>query len=213
MHLVMSFVLGSLVAATAMTGPALGEEPNKLKALASGPALTEALSRGGYVLYMRHTKTNRRQKDVDHLGDLSNCANQRNLSEEGREQAKMIGLAMQRLRINVGKIYSSPYCRAVDTAQLAFGKLQLEDNLRYLTFLSRENAIAATNWLHKQLSIPPKARTNTLLVSHTANLKKGLGLWPGNPGDVFVFRPAGDKGYTYVGRITPKEWLALAGLS
>lgn len=209
----MSFVLGAVMAGAVVSGPVLGEEPAKPKALAHGPALTEALSRGGYVLYMRHTKTNRRQKDVNHLGDLSDCGNQRNLSEEGREQAKMIGLAMQRLRIKVGKVYSSPYCRAVDTAQLAFGKLKRDKHLRYLTFLSRESAVAATNWLRKQLSIPPKSRTNTLLVSHTANLKKGLGLWAGNPGDVFVFRPGGDNGYTYIGRITPDEWLTLAGLS
>ncbi len=61
--------LGYVVAATA---PA--------KAALSSTDLVKELQAGGYVVYMRHTKTNKNEEDLDH-SDLSNCATQRNLDD------------------------------------------------------------------------------------------------------------------------------------
>ena len=50
--------------------------------------LATALRDGGVVLVMRHAKTETATDEKEFLGD---CSRQRNLSEEGREQARAIG--------------------------------------------------------------------------------------------------------------------------
>jgi hypothetical protein len=83
--------------------------------------LIDALRRGGCVIYFRHAATNPEQADtIDPR--LGRCEAQRNLSPDGRRMAAEIGGAFKTLRIPVGKVVSSPYCRTVDTAMLAFGR-------------------------------------------------------------------------------------------
>src|ERR1043165_8685349 len=53
---------------------------------------------------------------------LDDCATQRNLDEAGRAQARRIGEALRRRGVTVGTILSSPRCRCLDTARLAFGR-------------------------------------------------------------------------------------------
>lgn len=174
----------------------------------SGKALLEEVSKGGYVIYMRHTKTDKAQKDSD-VSDLSNCATQRNLNDEGRAQAKMIGAGLERYNVKVDRVLASPYCRAVETADIMFGRHEKADGLRYLTRLSPDEAAEATAWLKKEFGTAPAAGSNTILISHTANLKEGVGIWPKNAGDINVFKPTGDGGFTHVGTITADEWSVL----
>ena len=55
---------------------------------------------------------------------LDDCSTQRNLDEAGRTQATKVGEAFRRNRVAVGDVLSSPRCRCMDTARLAFGKAQ-----------------------------------------------------------------------------------------
>lgn len=174
----------------------------------SGKALVSDLAKGGYVIYMRHTKTDRDQKDSD-VSNLADCSKQRNLNDEGRKQAKSIGEAFVKLGINVGEILASPYCRATETAMIMFGHADKADELRYLTRLSPSEAEAANAWLKQQLGKPTKPGTNRILVSHTANLKTATDIWPKNAGDINVFKPNGNGGYTHVGTILVDEWSGL----
>lgn len=210
-RMLVAMALTCAVAAAVLPSSAVAQEVRRGIGVRGG-ALVEALSKGGYVIYMRHTKTERRQKDRDHLGDLSDCSNQRNLSAAGRKQARDIGQSFNVLGIEVGGVLSSPYCRAYDTAQIAFGKGKKHDNLRYLTFQPPEQAKESTKWLRRQLATVPPRGKNNVLIAHTANLKDGLGLWPKNAGDIFVFRPTGSD-FIFVGKIAPDEWYDLSGLS
>jgi phosphohistidine phosphatase SixA len=77
--------------------------------------------RGGAVLLMRHTQT------TPGVGDLpgwrlERCESQRNLDASGIAHAKRIGqwFAANQLRVTV--VRNSPWCRARDTATLAFGR-------------------------------------------------------------------------------------------
>lgn len=176
----------------------------------SGKPLLQALSGGGYVVYLRHTKTNKDQKDGE-ITDYADCSKQRNLSEEGKAQAKMIGDGLKKFSVPVSKVLSSPYCRAMETAAIVFGKGEKADELRYATRLTPEEAKAANEWVKKQLATAPAAGTNVVLVSHTANLKDATGIWPKNDGDINVFKPNGDGSFTHVGTITPEEWPGLTG--
>ena len=84
------------------------------------PAVLERLRRGGYVLAFRHAATDFSMTDTTR--DLRDCSRQRNLSAQGRRQARTIGISFRRLGIPVGRVLASPYCRTRQTARLAFGR-------------------------------------------------------------------------------------------
>ncbi|MEY3251468.1 MAG: hypothetical protein RL227_441 [Pseudomonadota bacterium] len=52
---------------------------------------------------------------------LGECRTQRNLSDGGRAQARRIGEWFEARRLKPARVRTSPWCRCVDTAQLAFG--------------------------------------------------------------------------------------------
>jgi len=55
---------------------------------------------------------------------LDDCSTQRNLDASGRAQAGRTGEAFRQNAIAVGVVLSSPRCRCLDTARLAFGQVQ-----------------------------------------------------------------------------------------
>ncbi len=176
----------------------------------NGKPMLEELSKGGYVIYMRHAKTDKSQKDTD-VSNLENCATQRNLSEDGKKQAKLIADGLKKYGVAVDKVLSSPYCRAVDTAQIMFGHAEKAPGLRYLTRLNPSEAKESMAWIKSQFATSPGAGKNTILISHTANLKKTTGIWPKKSGDINVFKPNGDGTYTHVGAINAAAWPGLMG--
>jgi hypothetical protein len=77
------------------------------------------LRRGGIVVAFRHALA---PGTFDPPGfRLGDCSTQRNLSTEGREQARRIGAWFRERELKPARVRSSPWCRCVDTAQLAFG--------------------------------------------------------------------------------------------
>lgn len=77
------------------------------------------LRRGGVVAAFRHSLA---PGTFDPPGfRLDDCRTQRNLSEEGRTQARSVGVWFQQRQLRPGKVLSSPWCRCVDSATLAFG--------------------------------------------------------------------------------------------
>ena len=91
--------------------------------------LINVLKSGGYILYMRHGMTNHEQKD--NTQDFTDCTKQRNLSRSGREQLKKIAQTIQTLKIPIGEVLSSPYCRAKESAKIVFGKFTIEPKLQF----------------------------------------------------------------------------------
>src|SRR5450631_1969530 len=87
----------------------------------SGPALLTALRAGGLIIYFRHTSTDFGQND-DQMTGYEDCARQRNLTDQGRAEAKRIGESIKRLAIPVGDVLASPFCRTKETATLIFGR-------------------------------------------------------------------------------------------
>jgi hypothetical protein len=83
------------------------------------PAL---LRQGGVVLAFRHALA---PGTFDPPGfQLGTCSTQRNLSDEGRAQARRIGAWFQQQHLAPGAVRSSPWCRCIDTATLAFGRAE-----------------------------------------------------------------------------------------
>lgn len=185
-------------------GPPAGDAQEKSRA-ARGDDLIDDLRRGGYVIYFLPALTNQDQVDADYAR-LGACDTQRNLSEEGRRMARDIGIALQSLRIPVDKVLTSPYCRAVDTAELAFGRHENSNALSFAMGLGKEERDLQGVALRQMLSTAPKAGTNTVIVSHHANLKEAVGIWPRREGAAQVFRPRPGGGFDEVGGIAVEEW-------
>ena len=56
---------------------------------------------------------------------LDDCATQRTLTDAGRADAKRVGAAFQTRAIPVSRVLSSPWCRCLETARLAFGRAEV----------------------------------------------------------------------------------------
>lgn len=171
------------------------------------PSLVRALQGGGYVIYFRHAATDQSKADSDRL-DLKNCATQRNLSEKGREQAQVIGKAFSALGIKVSSVLSSPYCRSIDTAKIAFGKATVVQDLEFAVAKNEAETKKLAAALRKHLGTRPARGTNIVIVAHSANLKEAVGIWPQPEGAAYIFQPQGE-GTKYVARVGPEEWLEL----
>jgi phosphohistidine phosphatase SixA len=169
--------------------------------------LVEKLREGGYVLYVRHATTDHAQADTD-LSDFSRCEFQRNLSAQGRRESETMAAAFAALEIKVDQVYTSPYCRCVDTASIVFGRFEIVDDMRATFFTNQEETAYLVDFLRSQLSSVPKAGFNTVLVGHTANLRDLTTVWPKPEGVAHVFKPLGGGEFEHLGRIMPTDWEA-----
>jgi phosphohistidine phosphatase SixA len=166
--------------------------------------IIKMLQQGGYILYVRHGATDLSQADSD-FSDLRNCNKQRNLSEQGIKDSRKLGEAIRKFNIQVDRVISSPYCRCVDTAIFAFNKVEIDNQLRAILNENAEVTQKLIGSLSVKLKALPPPGSNTVLVSHTANLREVTNIWPKPEGVVHIFKPSGDN-YQHIGRITPVQW-------
>jgi hypothetical protein len=79
-------------------------------------AAWQQLRQGTAIAIMRHALA---PGTSDPSGfKIGDCATQRNLSEEGREQSRKIGRLFRQKGINAAQVISSEWCRCKDTASL-----------------------------------------------------------------------------------------------
>ncbi len=82
---------------------------------ASSERLIDQIKSGGHVLMIRHAHAPG-IGDPDHFR-IGDCATQRNLSDQGRHQARQIGQWMRDRGIDTAHVYSSQWCRCLETAR------------------------------------------------------------------------------------------------
>lgn len=181
---------------------------------AKDAALLEALRDGGYVLYFRHARTDWAQNDqVRGEGSWTSCdpERMRQLSEAGRERARRVGAAMRELGIPVAEVFSSEYCRCVQTAELLdVGPVTTTRdilNARAAEFVGGSDALRRA--ARTRLATPPPEGRNTVLVAHGNVFVLAAGSRPPEGGAVVV-RPQGGQSFEVLGTITAEDWLALA---
>jgi hypothetical protein len=94
---------------------------------AAEPDAQALLRAGGVVVGLRHALA---PGTFDPPGfRLGDCSTQRNLDDEGRAQARRIGQWFASRSLKPARVRSSPWCRCVDTARLAFGGAEVWDAL------------------------------------------------------------------------------------
>lgn len=186
---------------------AAAEAPGNLTAQDLQRLLPE-LRKGGHVLYFRHGLTQLDQQDR-HPVAMGDCATQRNLSDEGRRQASVIGEVVRKVRIPVGSVYASPFCRTMQTAKAAFGRADAVDDLASAVSQGKAERERRGLELRRMLGQVPANGGNTVIVAHSTNLEEAIGFWPKPEGAAIVFRPDGHGGYQALGRITVETWQEL----
>ena len=183
-------------------------------------ALASALRDGGYVIYIRHAKTNKDWGDqVSPDLNLADCSTQRRLSDEGKADAKVIGEGIKAAGIPVGDVISSDYCRAYNTADLAFGRYTKNSNLNFLPCVecTPEEYKEYAARVAPLMSALPETGKNTVLVGHddpfqgvTMPIIPENGIYPAPMGVAYIAKPLGDGKFDLVAKINPNQWQSLA---
>jgi broad specificity phosphatase PhoE len=166
--------------------------------------LVEALQDGGYVIYLRHAATDRSKEDAG-VVDLEDCSTQRNLSRRGIDQAHEIGRAFRELDIPLGDVLASEYCRTRQTAELAFGRAELEPSLTGFPNDDDPDYAERVRATRELLARRPDAGENTMLVAHIKNIEAAADVSI-EEGELAVFEPLGGTTFRYRGRIPAEAW-------
>ncbi len=169
--------------------------------LPSAELLAE-LRKGGYVLYFRHAATDFTQND-ERMKSYEDCANQRNLIDKGRSDARAIGAAIRELRIPVERVLASPFCRTVETAQLFFGRVEKMQEVRGGPSAPAGSERYAA--LRKILATPVRAGSNLAVVSHGNPFYSVAGPPYLAEGEAAVIRPLGAD-FQVIARIRIDSW-------
>lgn len=159
-----------------LAGSAAAVAANRSGAQTTASDLATVWRQTGGVLMLRHASTE------PGLGDppgftLGQCSTQRNLSEQGRAEARAMGQWMQHHQLQADLVLSSQWCRCQDTARLAFGQAQDWSALNS-TFAGQGQAAAQDKALRDRLRQLPPGRME-VWVSHQVNMTALTGAYPG----------------------------------
>jgi phosphohistidine phosphatase SixA len=131
--------------------------------------------------------------------NIRDCTTQRNLSERGRNQAKHIGRLFRAKGIPKAEVYSSQWCRCLETAALLdLGPVwELEILNSFFRRFERRGKQTATlkNWINeKEIRIP------LILVTHQVNITAFTNIFP-DSGEMVIIRKDGQDKFTVLGTI------------
>ena len=174
--------------------------------------IAQALRAGGLVLVVRHGATFPDQADTAPI-NFDNVASQCNLNDKGKALAKAFGDALRQAGVPVGKVYTSKFNRAYETAVIAgFPNVEKTTDLTEggLIVTPNENNRRAEAF-RKMLTVAPADHSNTILITHQPNIVAALGKdwFDVKEGETSIFRPA-DGGYKLVARVQMDEWPRIA---
>ena len=181
-------------------------------AYADDREIAQALRAGDLVVVVRHGATFADQADTDPL-NFDNIAAQRNLNDKGKALAKAFGDALRQAQVPVGKVYTSKYNRAYETAVIAGFK-----DIEKTTDLTEGGLIVSPNEnnrraeaFRKMLATAPRPHTDTILITHQPNIAAALGKdwFDVKEGEASIFRPA-DGSYKLLARVQMDEWPRIA---
>lgn len=163
---------------------------------ASPDRLIAQIKSGGHVLMIRHAHAPG-VGDPDHF-QIGDCSTQRNLSDQGRKQARQIGRWLRSQGIDTARVYSSQWCRCLETASgLDLGPVTELPALN--SFFDRpqdrEPHLAA---LRTFLSRQPADGQLIVLVTHFVTIA-GITGEAVSPGEGVVLKLESDGGAKYIG--------------
>jgi phosphohistidine phosphatase SixA len=202
----------AVTAAAALAGFTVALQATANDAGANDADVVKALRAGGLVIAVRHGATFADQADTDPF-NLDNIAAQRNLNGDGKALARAFGDALRHAGIPVGKVYTSRFNRAYETAVIAgFKNIEKTTDLTEggLVVSPSENSRRAGAF-RRLLGTAPSPGVNTILITHKPNIVDALGKdwFDVKEGEASIFRPENGS-YRLVARVQMDEWPRLA---
>ena len=163
----------------------------------------DALRQGGVVILMRHVITEPGTGDPPGFR-ADDCTTQRNLSAQGLAQAQRFGAMLASRGVQPVAVFSSAWCRCVDTGKLAFPSLPIS-HFSALDSLFMDSSRQSTQTAALRGALQRISRSGvTVWVTHQVNATALTGETLGM-GDALVLRPEGDGKFRVLGRLSPPE--------
>ena len=156
--------------------------------------LKNQLENGGKLIFIRHAYAPG-SGDPNNF-NLNDCSTQRNLSEEGRKQAKKIGEFFINNNIKIEKIFSSEWCRCKETAKIAFEDYSTKNFLN--SFYSLKYAKNKTKQIEELNDYVQqfKSNRNLVFITHYVLISEVLNYAPSS-GEIVV----SDKNFNIIGSV------------
>ena len=156
--------------------------------------LMNQLEEGGKLIFIRHAYAPG-SGDPDNF-NLNDCSTQRNLSEDGKTQAQLIGVFFKENKIKIDKILSSEWCRCKETAFIAFEDFETKDFLNsFYSIKFAKNKKTQVKNLKKYVN-KWNSKKNLILVTHYVVISEVLNYAPGS-GEIII----SDKNFNKIGNI------------
>lgn len=160
--------------------------------------LWRRLQEGGHVILIRHALAPGTGDPAGFV--LEDCATQRNLSAEGRAQARRIGAMLAARKIPIDRVLSSHWCRALETARL-LDQGPVEPFPPLDSFF-RNTARAPAQTAAVKALLETLGNQTIVMVTHQVNITALTGIFP-RSGEMIIARPGADASdaLAVVGRI------------
>lgn len=166
-------------------------------AVSEEETLWRALASKGHVALLRHAIAPGTGDPAEF--SVGDCSTQRNLSTEGRAQAARIGDRFRKNGMDTARVFSSQWCRCLDTAQLLelgpVEKLPILNSFYQRTERRDPQTRALKEWLTSQELDHP-----IVLVTHQVNITALTDVYPAS-GELVVIRISEADEITTIGSI------------
>ena len=162
-------------------------------------SLLVAMRKGGYTMMWRHGATDRSVQEPMGYQNVPRFQ-QRNLTDRGIADSKVVGAIFKAAGIPVSEVLSSPMFRTRETAEYAFGRVAETPVLRQLDPTPEQRQLIAAE---------PAAGTNRVLVTHHFVIERNVpGITPGRigEGEAAVVRHTRGDSVQLVGIIKMADW-------
>lgn len=189
-------IIGSAAVAISLTlagNPALADE-----------ALWAALKEGGKVVMIRHTLSEEAEAERSMRLAPGDCAQEVNLTDEGREQARQLKAAIEKHGVPVAGVLSSEFCRARETAELAFGEAEAWNALNLVNAMPAADADFLMEDVRDRIG-GFSGEGNLFMISHRPNINT-ITFQNVEAGSLVVLQPDGTGMFEVLGVIAVEDY-------
>ena len=160
----------------------------------SDEKILSSLNEGKKLIFIRHAIAPG-NGDPDNF-NIKDCSTQRNLSKNGINQSKKIGLFFKNNKIKIDKVLSSEWCRCKDTAKYAFEDFETFDALNsFYDERFAANEIKQINDLQKYIK-KWNSDKNLVLITHFVVISSILNIGSSS-GEIII----ADKNFNIIGSV------------
>jgi len=177
-----------------------------VSAVATTPArasdeVAAKLAEPGHIAIMRHALAPGGGDPANFT--LGDCSTQRNLSEAGRRQARRTGDFLRSVGVEQARVFSSQWCRCLDTAELLdLGPVEELPALNSF-FEARSRGPEQTQALREKIAGMDLSQP-VVMVTHQVNITSLTSVFPSS-GEIVVLRRGEDCDLAVLGTVDPRS--------